>query len=42
MTYPSYCCQQCGACIGWVGRAIDAITRPLFGFVLHKCTPNMD
>lgn len=30
--YPSYCCQHCGECIGWLGRIFQAI-----GFRLHKC-----
>lgn len=34
--YPSWCCEWCGAQIGWLGRAIDFLTRP-FGFVLHDC-----
>lgn len=31
---PSFCCQQCAAPIGWLGR--------LFGRLLHKCPPKRD
>lgn len=30
MKFPSYCCQKCGECIGWVGRFV------FFG-LFHKC-----
>lgn len=30
--YPSYCCQQCGAGIGWLGRFFQFLKIPL-----HNC-----
>ena len=32
--YPSYCCQKCGKCIGWLGRFIEWI---YCGLINHKC-----
>lgn len=32
--YPSYCCQDCGECIGWLGRFVEWI---YCGLVKHKC-----
>ena len=32
--YPSWCCQKCGAAIGWIGRFI-------FSGLLHKCKEDM-
>jgi hypothetical protein len=32
--YPSYCCQKCGKCIGWLGRFIEWI---YCGLISHKC-----
>jgi hypothetical protein len=32
MKYPSWCCQRCGAEIGWIGRAWDFL-----GIRLHRC-----
>jgi len=29
---PSYCCQRCGECIGWMGRFFDFL-----GLFPHKC-----
>ena len=36
MTYPSYCCQRCGALIGWLGRILETI--PGYPFK-HRCRP---
>ncbi len=33
--YPSWCCPRCGAQIGWLGRALDAILP----WRLHACRP---
>jgi hypothetical protein len=30
--YPSYCCQRCGATIGWLGRGLE-----IFLPTLHDC-----
>lgn len=32
--HPSYCCRQCGECIGWVGRAFQAVLGP---YAPHDC-----
>ena len=32
--YPSYCCQDCGECIGWLGRFVEWI---YCGLIKHKC-----
>ena len=31
--YPSWCCQDCGEQIGWLGRGLVK----LFGAWIHKC-----
>lgn len=33
--YPSYCCQKCGACIGWLGRLIHFLL-PFLTCEIHK------
>ena len=33
--YPSYCCQHCGDCTGWLGRFVEWMCG-----VMHDCTPN--
>ena len=35
--HPAYCCQRCGAPIGYLGRLIDWLTRPFWNFTLHDC-----
>jgi hypothetical protein len=32
--YPSYCCQECGDCIGWLGRFFQWL---LGRFAPHSC-----
>lgn len=32
--HPSYCCQKCGECIGWLGRFIEWI---YCGLIKHDC-----
>ena len=32
--YPSYCCQECGEPIGWLGRFIEFI---YCGLIKHNC-----
>jgi hypothetical protein len=34
--WPRWCCQRCGAEIGYLGRLFDRFTRP-FGCTLHGC-----
>jgi hypothetical protein len=33
--YPKYCCQDCGECLGWLGK----LSERFFG-KLHDCIPN--
>lgn len=35
--YPNYCCQKCGAQIGWLGRFIEYIT---YKIISHNCKTN--
>jgi hypothetical protein len=36
--YPSFCCQECGEIIGWVGRFFQLIkVFDLIGLPLHRC-----
>ncbi len=37
--WPSYHCQRCGACIGWLGRFFDDPLWWLFGpgGTIHRC-----
>lgn len=32
MKYPSYCCQDCGEAIGWLGLLLNKIYIPI-----HSC-----
>ena len=32
--YPSYCCQKCGECIGYLGRFIEWV---YCGLIKHEC-----
>lgn len=37
--YPSYYCQKCGKCIGWLGRFIEWI---YCGLINHKCVKQFE
>ena len=32
--YPSYCCQKCGECIGYIGRFVEWV---YCGLIKHEC-----
>jgi hypothetical protein len=37
-SYPSYCCQECGALIGYIGRFFQWLARVLYvENDLHRC-----
>ena len=37
--YPSYCCQRCGSCIGYLGKIVEFIYYKIFRLKMfkHKC-----
>lgn len=37
--YPSYCCQRCGSCIGYLGKIVEFIYYKIFRMKMfkHKC-----
>lgn len=40
MNYPKWCCQRCGAEIGYVGRFVEITAYPLLAIcrtVFHDC-----
>lgn len=38
--YPSWCCQKCGAEIGWLGKFFEFIWYADLLGIRHKCKSN--
>lgn len=37
--YPSYCCQRCGSCVGYLGKIVEFIYYKIFRLKMfkHEC-----